>query len=252
MVDPNTVAISDDEADALLSRLLNLDERANSLVGRITLTIARSIIEGRLPPEHDLNSMDLAKQFQTSRTPIREALMVLEGGGLVGIPARRRPRVIALTPQQIREIYTLSAHLNAVLSDRLARNISPADLGVLEHTMSRMIAAAEGESVDEYFWANVLFHEQSASLAGDMTLKKALDGLGAQVLRLRHTSMSSPGRILRSLEDHKRLLMAYRERDAVLASALSQSIVMSALRVLSANTPESLSTLPTQPNHNII
>jgi DNA-binding GntR family transcriptional regulator len=229
----STLAVSDDEASALLGRLLNVVDRAESLVGMIALTIARSIIEGRLPPGHDLNSMELAKQFQTSRTPIREALMVLENGGLVDIPARRRPRVIALSQQQIREIYSLRAQLNAILSDRLARSITAPQLAVLEHTLSRMEAAAESRQVDDYFWANVLFHEQSATLAGDLTLKKSLEGLGIQVLRLRHTSMSASGRIERSLDDHRRLLLAYREHDAVLAAALSQSIVTSALNLLS-------------------
>ncbi|TFD02993.1 MULTISPECIES: GntR family transcriptional regulator [unclassified Cryobacterium] len=250
MLQTNIDAISEDEEAELLGRLLNLDDRKNTLVGTIALTIARSIIEGRLLPEHDLNSMDLAKQFRTSRTPIREALMVLENGGLVAIPARKRPRVITLNPQQIREIYTLRSQLDAVLSDRLARTIGPDGIEVLEHTLSRMTSAVKRENVDAFFWANVLFHEQSATLAGDMTLKKALEGLGIQVLRLRHTSMSAPGRMQRSLDDHKRLLLAYRDHDTVLAPALSQSLVMGALRVLSEDATGPLATL-SSPSDNI-
>ena len=68
--------------------------------------------------------------------------------------------------------------------------------------------------------------EQSAVLAGDLTPKKSLDGLGIQELKLRHSTMSVPGRMQRSLDDHRRLFTAYRENDSVLASALSQSIVL--------------------------
>lgn len=232
MPDTSHEPISDDEAEALLARLLALDDREDSLVGQIALTLARSIIEGRLPPDYDLNSLELAKRFKTSRTPVREALIVLEQGGLVDIPPRRRPRVISLSEQQIYEIYTLRSQLNAILAERLARTITEEQLSVLEGTLARMASAVELASVHQYFWANVLFHEQSAALAGDATLKKSIDGLGIQVLKLRHSTMSVPGRMQRSLDDHRRLLTAYRENDSILAPALSQSIVMGALRAL--------------------
>ncbi|MFB9127675.1 GntR family transcriptional regulator, partial [Paraburkholderia dipogonis] len=48
-----------------------------SPVGEIVDWVARGIIEGRLQPGDDLNSVDLAKRFNVSRTPVREALFVL-------------------------------------------------------------------------------------------------------------------------------------------------------------------------------
>ena len=156
------------------------------MVGKIALTLARSIIEGRLPPDHDLNSLELAKRFKTSRTPVREALIVLEKGGLVDIPPRRRPRVISLSEQQIMKIDTLRSQLNAILAERLARTITDEQLSVLEGTLARMASAVERER-RRILLANVLFHEQSATLAGDLTLKKSLDGLG-----IRCSSFATP------------------------------------------------------------
>ena len=52
------------------------------------------------PPGADLNSVELATRFGTSRTPVREALMLLEKEGLVEIPPRRRPRVCAYQPRR--------------------------------------------------------------------------------------------------------------------------------------------------------
>src|SRR3546814_1769546 len=72
---------------------IDLKERSDSLVGRIAADVARAITEGRLTPGADLNSVELAARFGTSRTPVREALMLLEKEGLVEIPPRRRPRV---------------------------------------------------------------------------------------------------------------------------------------------------------------
>ena len=228
-------------SDELLGRLLNLQEKSDSLVGKITLQTARDIIEGRLLPGYDLNSIDLAKRFQTSRTPVREALLLLENEGLVEIQARRRPRVSAQSLQQISEIYNLRAQLYALVSQKVARIITDEELAKLEDCLADMRAAVDANDVDKYFWSNVLFHEQAAAFAGDATLKRSLDALGLQVLQFRHVSLSVLGRMRLSVEDHVRLVRAYREGDSDLAGALSRSIIMSALSALTSLLPPSSS-----------
>lgn len=225
-------ATAEVDPDRVLATMLALGDRQDSLVGLIAITVARDIIEGRLAPGDDLNSILLAGRFTSSRTPVREALLFLEKAGLVDIPARRRPRVIALTPNEIGDIYTLRGNLHGVMGSILAKQISTSGLQTLDAIVSKMASAAEQDDVDEYFWANVSFHEACAGLAGNNALKRSLDGLGIQVLRLRHTSMSIPGRLQLSLHDHQRLVRAFREADANLASALNQSIVDSAYKAL--------------------
>ena len=57
-------------------------------------------------------------------------------------------------------------------------------------------------------------------------MRRVLDTLGLRALQLRHLSLSQPGRLHRSLADHGRLLQAYEDRDATLASALTRSLVL--------------------------
>ena len=216
----------------LLSRLLNIQGKQDSLVGRIALEVALDIIEGRLLPGHDLNSIDLSRRFQTSRTPVREALLQLEREGLVDIQARRRPRVNKLSLRQVTEIYGLRAELYALVSSKVAKLIQEPNLMILEDCLKGMTAAAQSHDLDGYFWGNVRFHEQAATFAEDATLKRSLDGLGLQVLQFRHASLSVSGRIESSLEDHSRMVRAYRERDPDLAAALSRSIIFNAFRAL--------------------
>jgi DNA-binding GntR family transcriptional regulator len=216
----------------LLIRLINIGDKEDSLVGKITSDVARDIIEGQLAPGDDLNSIDLAQRFKTSRTPVRESLLLLERGGLVEIRPRRRPRVVALSPTTIVEIYTLRAEFYALVSRRVAELATPEEIAILTECVDRMRCAARTGELDSYFWNNVLFHEQAATFARNAALKQSLDGLGLQVLQLRHKSMSSAGRIERSLEDHARLVRAFRERDGQLAAALSRSIILSALKLL--------------------
>lgn len=221
-------------SEELLARLLDLEEWAESLVSRIVMSVAQDIIVGRLPPGSDLNSMDLAKRFASSRTPVREALLVLEKERLVEIPARRRPRVSELSMKQVVEIYQLRAELYGLVSHRVATEATPSDLDVLERIVGGMQEAARMEDVESYFWHNVLFHEQVAGFARDSTLKRSIDGLGLQILQFRHVSLSLPGRMQLSLADHQRLVRAYHEHDADLAAALGRSIILSARRQLVA------------------
>lgn len=220
---------------ALMRRLLAVSDRSAALVTLIAESVALDIIEERLQPGTDLNSVELARRFSCSRTPVREALMLLERGGLVDIPARRRPRVAGLAFDRIEEIYRLRSELYSLVSERVARHAGPAHLTALRHELAKMSRAANTGDLSGYFWANVSFHECASDAASDLTLKRTLDSLGVQVLRLRHYSLSLPNRMMLSLEDHERLVRAYREHDASLAGALARSIVVRAFEAMVAD-----------------
>ncbi|MGI8780402.1 MAG: GntR family transcriptional regulator [Solirubrobacteraceae bacterium] len=215
-----------------LAGLLRLDDRRDSLVAAISEWVGRGIIEGRLRPGDDLNSVELARRFNTSRTPVREALMLLEKEGLVEIRARRRPRVAHATLDVVREIYAIRANLHGLVAERVASFADERSVAELRALVETMGAAADEDDVDRYFWANVAFHERAAEAADNPTLQRILDSLGLRVLQLRHRSMSLPNRMHQSIEDHRRLVRAFEERDALLANALARSIVLGALVAL--------------------
>lgn len=208
-----------------LSRTFGRTASAPSIADEIALAVATEIIEGRLSPGDDLNSVDLARSFDSSRTPVREALLVLEREGFVEITARRRPRVARLLLREVRELYNLRAELYALVSRAVVREASRTDLETLRGRQRELEAAAADDDVDRYFWTNVQFRNTEAAVAGDATLRRVLDSLGSRALQLRHLSLSQPGRLEPSVQDHARLLRAYEDRDAELAAALTQSLV---------------------------
>ncbi|KIF71840.1 GntR family transcriptional regulator [Streptomyces sp. AcH 505] len=197
----------------------------HSIADEIALAVATEIIEGRLSPGDDLNSVELARTFNSSRTPVREALLVLEREGFVEITARRRPRVARLLLREVRELYSLRAELYAVVSRAVVRLATEADLEMLRGHQRALEAAVAHDDVDRYFWVNVQFRNTEADIARNATLRRVLDTLALRALQLRHLSLSQPGRLGPSVADHGRLLKAYEDRDAELASALTQSLV---------------------------
>ena len=90
------------------------------LVTEIFNDIVIDIVEGRLLPGDSLNSVDLARRFGTSRTPVREALSVLERLGVIVVPPHRRPYATPLTLKQVKDLYDLRASLFALVSELLS------------------------------------------------------------------------------------------------------------------------------------
>jgi DNA-binding GntR family transcriptional regulator len=213
-------------------RVLGRSENVNSVVDQILVAVGTAIVEARLRPGDDLNSVELARMFQSSRTPVREALLTLEREGLVEIVAHRRPRVRRLLLDEVREIYELRATLYALVSRRIVENASESDMDLLRDNQHLLEQAAEAGDVERYFWLNVGFRNNEAKIAGNDAVRRVLDSVGVRTLQLRHLSLSQPGRLRGSATDLGQLVRAYEERDPDLAAALTQTIIRRGLTAI--------------------
>ena len=222
----------DNDPHVVLERLLRLRDRREPLVAQIAEWVGAGIIEGRLQPGQDLNSVDLSHRFNTSRTPVREALMLLEQEGLVEMKARRRPRVAAPSLQDIRDIYQVRRQLLAMLAALLVERATDEELEGLRTEVTRMRKLADAADVDAYFWSHVHLQERMTEIVGNATLKQILDSLALRTLMLRHLSLMLPGRLAHSIDDQERIIQACEERDGDLASALIAGVTVRALRAV--------------------
>jgi len=203
-----------------------------SLVSQIACDVGAEIIEGLRLPNDDLNSVELSRRYKTSRTPIREALMLLEKEGLVDVPPRRRPRVASLQLNEIREIYRMRAALFELIAADVARHASNEDIAGLQTLLVAMERAQRAGDLNAYVWANVDFYDRNTQLANNRTVKRILDSLLLRTLGLRRLSLSQPGRLRQSFDDHGRLVQAYADRDPTLAAALIRSNHINALAAI--------------------
>lgn len=202
----------------------------DSLVTQISVEVGAEIVETVIQPGYHLNSVDLARRYQTSRTPIRDALMLLEKEGLVDIPSNRRPRAATMDISTIGEIYrTRAAILERVAVD-VVENASTEDLDSLEEGLGKMEVAFRNKDINGYVWANIAFHDLNLIASGNRTAKRIVESLLLRTIHLRRGSLSREGRLAASVDDHQRLLKAYRDRDANLAAALVRSNHLHALR----------------------
>src|SRR5215468_1688413 len=99
--------------------------------------VRQAIAEGRLEPGQRLKEEELARVFGISRTPIREALLVLQAEGLVVTAANRGASVRSYEADDLDEMYRLRALLEGHAAHRAAASITPKQIEVLTESVER-------------------------------------------------------------------------------------------------------------------
>lgn len=198
-------------------------EKESTKSENLTEYLIEAIVEGQLAPGSKISEPELAKQFQVSRGPLREALMRVEGLGLIERIPHIGARVIQLSPTKLVELYAVREALEGMAARFAARNITEIELAGLESllsTHSTHIDQVEGAS---YFHqqGDFDFHYRIIQACRNQQLIGLLCDELYHLLRMyRYQSPRSHSRPVEALEEHKFILRAIRQRDEELAEML--------------------------------
>lgn len=224
-------AVGEDEAPQELVRLLQLSDRREPVVADIAVWIARGIIDGRLQPGQTLNSVDIANQFGTSRTPVREALAILESDGLLEMRARKRPRVVDYGADRIKEVFFLRATIMAAVAEVAAERISQEDLTELVRLVDVLAGHAAANDDGKYRWAHFQFFDAIVQVAGNMTARPILNSLFLRTLSIRQ-ALAAPDRLHESLSYAEQILQALKRRDGEMTALLVRRSIEAAVHAI--------------------
>jgi DNA-binding GntR family transcriptional regulator len=163
--------------------------RREQLVGEIAQSLGEAIVEGRLRFGEEMDSVSIAHRFHTSRTPVREALLILENEGLIESPARHRARVAIPSLGAVRQVYEVRMALFPMVLRELAERASTKELQTLEEILGFMREAVGAGSVEGYFWSHVRLQQKMTEFAHSPQLKQVVDSLSLRVLVLRRATI---------------------------------------------------------------
>jgi DNA-binding GntR family transcriptional regulator len=154
--------------DTALKRVCMRDRIRDVLVARI--------LDGTYPAGLQLKELSLAREFNVSQAPIREALRELEGTGLVTSERYRGTRVRGADSLEMRESYELRLMMELRSIER-ALPLSPAMAEKLQWCITNMSdAVARGDSEQYIDWA-LTFHRSLVEMGGNGTFLKLWDSL---------------------------------------------------------------------------
>jgi DNA-binding GntR family transcriptional regulator len=196
--------------------------------------IREAIVDGRLPPGRRLKEEELARELGMSRTPVREALLILESEGLVESVPRRGATVRSYAVGDLDDVYQLRALLEGYAARRAATWISSEDLTRLDESCDRFERLGAEEDLLDLVKENLLFH----SVILEAARSARLTGLVRSVIEIPLVYKSfywySAEQTLISQHYHRRLARALRAGDAERAELIMKEHVLEARDILLA------------------
>lgn len=183
------------------------------------------ILDGTYPAGMQLKELSLAREFNVSQAPIREALRELEGSGLVTSERYRGTRVRGADSEEMRESYELRATLE-VRAVELAIPCSPDVLEAMENCLRLMKDAVKASDVETYIVEALRLHRHLIVASHNRTFVAVWDSLHWDVrgrIAVERLARKGGG-FIAILELHEALLEKLRAQDVAASTALVRQI----------------------------
>ncbi|MBW2031518.1 MAG: GntR family transcriptional regulator [Deltaproteobacteria bacterium] len=184
-----------------------------SIREKVYKVIRNDILNGRIPPGERMVETRLAQEIKTSRTPVREALHMLEMEGLLEAIPRVGYRVKPIEWDEVEEICEIRA-VNEALAARWAmKRVTPKELKALEENLAVAEAEVKKGNPKSFVEYDAEFHEILVRASGSERLFELCQLLRRHMLRYRIESLYLAETALRAIAGHRRILECIRSKD---------------------------------------
>lgn len=171
------------------------------------------ILNYELKPGDKVIEGDIAKQFEVSRTPIREALHRLEEEGLITIYPRRFCLVNGITIDSIHEINLIRANLEPLTAIIATEKLTDKDLNNMSNILKEANLAFKNHDIELLINLNDDFHNVIIKSAELPRITKLLENLQDYFMLFRQSYMKNKDLAQRTLLEHEEILKALKSRD---------------------------------------
>ena len=169
-----------------------------------------------------LDERRLSEGLGVSRTPIREAMTLLEQEGFVKTRPRRGIYVVRKSKREIVEMITVMAALESMAARLAAERAAGSEVADLRRLMDTFRDGSNGERLAEYSDANIAFHQTIIRMSGCAMLADMTENLYIHMRAIRKITIHQDNRAARSVVDHIHIIEALEGRDPELAERLAR------------------------------
>lgn len=197
-----------------------------SLREQVVEQVRTAIIEGRLRPHDHITEATLTEQLGVSRTPVREALILLEREGLVVFAPNRGAFVRAFNAEDVNDIFSMRIALENFAAECSIEHMTDSDFARLERIIEQQQLAIDQSDFTNLRSLDMDFHRLLVRSSGNRLLIRNWEEIVAQIAALLYIrSESYPDYDeRRAIHDHQAILQAYRARDLEAVKAANRRI----------------------------
>lgn len=192
---------------------------------KIAETLEQLVFAGDFTDGERLDELKLAKRFDVSRTPVREALQVLVSSGMAEQIPRRGVFVRQPGPVELMDMFETMGELEASCGRLAATRISDAALAELAAVNARCARAISARDHARYYAENEVFHQTIYHATSNAYLEKQALHLQSRLRAYRKMQLKFRGRMDASMAEHKEILNALKNGDADRAASALRSHV---------------------------
>ena len=187
----------------------------------VFVTLRRQILRGELKPGERLMEISLANKLGVSRTPIREAIRMLEHEGLAVMKPRRGAQVAKISAQELTDVLEIRESLEVLAISKACERMDEEGLQAMDEAARRFeeLAARSGSDLTSLAEADVAFHDAIYNGTKNLRLIQILGNLREQMYRFRIEYLKDEAVRKELVEEHRQIRGAVRARDAELAVA---------------------------------
>jgi DNA-binding GntR family transcriptional regulator len=194
-----------------------------TLAGRLRMQLSDEIVRGELAPGVVLDEMELARRFQVSRTPVREAIRLLGASGLIEARPHRSAVVARPDPAQVAAMFEALRELEALCAGLAAERMTAGEVAVLKHVHGVLLDVAQSGDPQRYHEINEAFHAKIYTGAHNHYLADLTLATRTRIAPFSRAQFRTRGRLALSHKEHGRVIAAIVKRNPEKASAVMRA-----------------------------
>ncbi|MEM5345462.1 GntR family transcriptional regulator [Paraburkholderia azotifigens] len=182
-----------------------------------------------------LDDRALSESLGVSRTPVREAMTLLEQEGFVRTIPRRGIYIVRKSKREIVEMVQMWAALESMAARLATLHATDEEIARLRHMFDQFRDSTPAEHIAEYSDANIAFHQAIVELSKSQIILDTIKNIFIHVRAIRRMTISQSDRASRSIVDHLRIIEALEKRDTELAERLTRQHSLDLAAFIEAN-----------------
>ncbi|QKV19063.1 GntR family transcriptional regulator [Oricola thermophila] len=180
--------------------------------------LRQQILLGDLKPGDNIPERETSAALGVSRTPLREALLMLEAEGLVEMSPARSPIVAKPSLVEVTHLLLVQSALEALAGECACDEASDDEVDEIESMHQTMLATVDNPDPIEFFQIDMGFHEAIVASTKNLSLIKTHKQYHARLWRARFLSAQHKAAREAAMIEHGRIVEGLRRRDKELVS----------------------------------